>query len=207
MQSVKRIALFISIVMSMMIIPAASAHGVVITPTIDPATGAVTVRAAFDTGEALDEAQVAVFAPSDLITPWLTGVTDADGVFTFDPDYSIEGTWDIQVRKAGHGGLVNVALDSSMAPAENPAAAVSATTPDFPQALTLADGSRIIISGDAQFDVTGNIVITSSGSISDGSAAANPLGDGFTPAQIAIMAVSVTWGFIGTGLYFSRRRK
>lgn len=90
------------------------AHGVDITHTIDPASGAITISAAFDTGEALDAAQVAVFAPSDLLNPWLTGTTDAGGVFTFTPDYADEGTWDVQVRKAGHGGLIHLALDGSM---------------------------------------------------------------------------------------------
>lgn len=90
------------------------AHGVDITHTIDPASGAITISASFDTGEALDAAQVAVFAPSDLLNPWLTGTTDASGAFTFTPDYADEGTWDVQVRRAGHGGLMHLALNASM---------------------------------------------------------------------------------------------
>ena len=94
---------------------AAYAHGVALDYTVDDASGAITVRAAFDTGEPLGEAQVAVFAPNDLVTPWLTGAADADGAFAFTPDYTIEGVWDVQVRKAGHGGLLHLTLDASMA--------------------------------------------------------------------------------------------
>jgi nickel transport protein len=91
------------------------AHGVQITHEHDPATGTITVRAQFETGESLAEAQVAIFAPNDFINPWATGVADADGAYTFTPDYSIEGNWDVQMRLAGHGGLVHLALTSDMA--------------------------------------------------------------------------------------------
>ncbi len=107
------------------------AHGVAIDHTIDPASGVITVRAAFDLGEALNEAQVAIFAPSDLINPWLTGVTDADGAFSFTPDYTIEGVWDVQIRKAGHGGLIHLTLDASMIPSQ-PAEAAAPVSADAP---------------------------------------------------------------------------
>lgn len=32
-------------------------------------------------------------------------------------------------------------------------------------------------------------------------------GAGYTPGQIALMTISVVWGFVGSALYFSRRRK
>lgn len=32
-------------------------------------------------------------------------------------------------------------------------------------------------------------------------------GTGFTPLQIGLMTVCVVWGFVGTGLYYSARRK
>ncbi|TVR97565.1 MAG: carboxypeptidase regulatory-like domain-containing protein [Rhodospirillales bacterium] len=67
-------------------------------------TRAVTIHARYDTGQPLAEAQVAVFAPDDPRTPWLTGRTDADGRFSFVPD-GREGRWAIQARQAGHGAM------------------------------------------------------------------------------------------------------
>ncbi len=146
-----------------------AAHGVEIAHTIDPTSGIITVRAAFDTGEALSEAQVAIFAPSDMINPWMTGVTDTDGVFTFAPDYTIEGVWDVQIRKAGHGGLIHLTLNASM----------------IPPADSLVSAAPVSADSPAQN---------------------NLLGNGFTPVQVIIMSASVIWGFIGTALYFSRRK-
>lgn len=173
-------------------------HGVILEYSVDETTGEVTVRAAFDTGEALDEAQVAIFAPDDLVNPWLTGFTDAVGHFVFSPDYSIEGVWDVQVRKAGHGGLLRVPLDASMAPP----VAGSETTDDTAGTVQAADGTRIVITGDAQFVVAGDIVIQANGTVAGQTGSGSP-----TPAQIVIMSVSVVWGFVGTALYFSRGRR
>lgn len=149
------------------LIPASSAfaHGVEIAYTIDPTSGVITVQAAFDSGEVLSEAQVAIFAPSDLINPWMTGVTDADGAFSFTPDYTIEGVWDVQIRKAGHGGLIHLTLDASMIPSADSVVSAAPVSGDTPA-----------------------------------------LGNGFTPLQVIIMSASVIWGFIGTALYFSRRK-
>lgn len=116
------------------------AHGVAFEHEIDPATGAVTIYAAFDTGEVFDEGQVAVFAPSDLANPWMTGTTDSDGVFTFTPDYSIEGTWDIQVRKAGHGGLINLQLTGDMI-----TGTPTAATTETPTGQTLAMSAAVVL--------------------------------------------------------------
>ena len=56
----------------------------------------------------MDGAQVVVFAPDAPSTPWLTGVCDDEGRFTFTPDSEKPGTWDVQVRQAGHGDIVHI---------------------------------------------------------------------------------------------------
>ena len=186
------------------------AHGVRINHTIDEATGEITVMAAFDTGEVLDEAAVIIFAPDDLINPWSTGVMDETGSYTFIPDYTLEGFWDIQVRKAGHGGLINIEISQDMMPEDPPEDDITASEDDTQTSLTMSDGSQIVITGDAQFQVTGDIVISATGTIEEANTnttqVANPLGNGFTTAQIIIMSVSVIWGFIGTALFFARRK-
>lgn len=186
------------------------AHGVRIDHSIDAISGEITITAAFDTGEVLDEAAVIIFAPNDLVNPWSTGIMDETGSYTFTPDYTIEGFWDIQVRKAGHGGLINVEITADMMPEEVPQGDESAS--ETHSTVTFSDGSQILISGDAQFQVNGDIVISATGSIHDANTtepqviASDALGNGFTPAQIVIMSISIIWGCIGTALYFARRK-
>jgi nickel transport protein len=88
---------------------AALAHGAKIEYTVRQAV-VVEVRAAFDTGEPMTAGQVTVYAPDDPTTPWLTGHCDDDGRFTFTPDPAKPGTWDIQVRQAGHGDMVHIPI-------------------------------------------------------------------------------------------------
>jgi nickel transport protein len=46
----------------------------------------------------------------DPSTPWLTGTCDEEGRFSFTPDPSKPGTWDVQVRHAGHGDMVHIVI-------------------------------------------------------------------------------------------------
>lgn len=70
----------------------------------------VEVSAAFDGGGPMAEAQVSVFAPGEPAEPWLRGSTDENGRFFFAPDFDRPGTWDVQVRQAGHGGIIRVEI-------------------------------------------------------------------------------------------------
>lgn len=92
----------------------ASAHGVNIDYTVHNAV-VIDIQAAFDTGEIMSEAQVTVYAPDDPATPWLTGTADENGTFSFTPDMTKPGTWDIQVRKAGHGHIIHIPLEETAA--------------------------------------------------------------------------------------------
>jgi nickel transport protein len=68
----------------------------------------VDIRATYDSGEPMAGGQVTIYAPSDPSTPWQTGQCDAAGTFTFTPDPSLPGRWEVQVRQAGHGDIVSV---------------------------------------------------------------------------------------------------
>ena len=70
----------------------------------------VEVRATYDTGEPMAGGQVTIYAPDDPTTPWLTGVCDEEGRFTFTPHADVPGTWDVQVRQAGHGDMVHIPI-------------------------------------------------------------------------------------------------
>jgi nickel transport protein len=84
----------------------ATAHGVAIEYQT---TQAYEINAAYDTGEPMANAQVAVFSPNDPAKPWLTGTTDAEGRFVFSP--SAPGNWEVQVRQAGHGDILVIPVE------------------------------------------------------------------------------------------------
>ncbi len=86
------------------------AHGVHVTAEV---TQAVQVRVAYDTGQPMAMAQVALFAPTDPTQVWARGETDADGIFTFVPDPAQQGQWTVQVRQAGHGAIITVRTDGA----------------------------------------------------------------------------------------------
>lgn len=200
----KQLATIIAAVIALAHTVPALAHGVRITHTMDEVTGEVTVTAAFDTGEPLANAQVTIFSPSDLVNPWQSDTTDEQGQFTFLPDYTDEGFWEVQVRQAGHGGSVNLEITASMmpeAPSENEASEALVTAPD--------GTSTFVISGDARFEVQGDVVISATGTTTTSGSMTTTSGislEGFTATQIVIVSVSVIWGCVGTALYFARRK-
>ncbi|KJS11477.1 MAG: hypothetical protein JL56_13135 [Desulfotomaculum sp. BICA1-6] len=91
-------------------VAAAYAHGVDITYG---STSAIQLTAKYDTGEPVSEGDVVIYAPNEPATPWSTGKSDENGSFTFTPDPALQGTWDVQVRKAGHGGMVHIPVEGS----------------------------------------------------------------------------------------------
>ncbi len=74
---------------------------------------AIEVTARYDTEDPMAGAQVAVFAPDSPAEPWLTGTCDSAGRFFFVPDPEIPGLWEVQIRHAGHGGLLRIEVDES----------------------------------------------------------------------------------------------
>ena len=71
--------------------------------------------ATYDNGEPMAGAQFVVYAPDDPTTPWLTGVCDDEGRFSFAPDSSRPGIWDVQVRQAGHGDIIHITIGGDTA--------------------------------------------------------------------------------------------
>ena len=90
----------------------AYAHGAKIEYTVSMA---IEIVAMYDNGEPMAGAQVVIYAPADPSVAWLTGVCDDDGRFTFTPDVSKPGIWDVQVRQAGHGDMVHIPVGGDMA--------------------------------------------------------------------------------------------
>ena len=71
-------------------------------------TSAIVIRATYDDGTPMAKAQAVIYAPDDPTTPWLKGITDESGKFTFVPDSELTGNWDVKIRQAGHGDIVSI---------------------------------------------------------------------------------------------------
>lgn len=107
------IAVFISAAALFLVLPfPAHAHGARITYTLGMT---VEIVAAYDSGEPMSGAQVTIYAPDNPTKPWLTGICDDEGRFSFTPDTTIPGTWDVQVRQAGHGDIVHIPIGDASA--------------------------------------------------------------------------------------------
>lgn len=100
------------LVLSLLLPTEVLAHGVNIQYTSDIE---IIIVAKYDTGAPMAGAQVAVYAPDEPSDPWLTGVCDDEGRFSFTPDVSRPGIWDVQVRLAGHGGMVHIPVGEGTA--------------------------------------------------------------------------------------------
>jgi nickel transport protein len=86
----------------------AAAHGVELSYS---SREGIEIIARFDSGDPMADAQVTVYAPGEPSEPWLTGTCDEAGKFFFVPDPGLPGTWEVQVRQAGHGGLIRIEVE------------------------------------------------------------------------------------------------
>ncbi len=105
---IKLIACMLSLFVVLLSPTMAFAHGAEIEYTV---ATSIEIVAKYDSGEPMAKAQVSIYAPDNPSTPWLTGTCDEEGRFSFTPDTSIPGTWDIQVRQAGHGDMIHITID------------------------------------------------------------------------------------------------
>ncbi|MBD2156589.1 carboxypeptidase regulatory-like domain-containing protein [Leptolyngbya sp. FACHB-16] len=106
----------------------AIAHGAVLT---HKTTQAYEIIAAYDNGDPMKNAQIAIFSPNDPVVPWKTATTDEEGRFLFSPPSP--GSWEVQVRQAGHGDLLVIAVDDP-ATAQTDGAAAQKVVPQTEEA-------------------------------------------------------------------------
>ncbi len=95
----------------------ATAHGAKITYQ---QTQAIAIQASYDSGEPMRQAQVVVYAPDNPAQPWTQGTTDGAGQFTFTPDASKPGNWEVKVRQAGHGDIATIPIGAATGTAMTP---------------------------------------------------------------------------------------
>ncbi|WOD41211.1 hypothetical protein [Nodosilinea sp. E11] len=86
------------------------AHGVVLEHR---QLSSVEVAAQFETGEPMANAQVLVYAPDNPSEPWQQGNTDDQGRFSFVPDTTLVGNWEVMVRQAGHGAIATIPIGAA----------------------------------------------------------------------------------------------
>lgn len=88
----------------------AIAHGVTVEHR---QVSSVEISAQFETGEPMANAQVLVYAPDQPAEPWQQGTTNDQGRFSFTPDQTQPGSWEVMVRQAGHGVVTTIPVENS----------------------------------------------------------------------------------------------
>ncbi|MEO0684206.1 MAG: carboxypeptidase-like regulatory domain-containing protein [Cyanobacteria bacterium J06649_11] len=145
-------------------------------------TEAIVINAAYDTGKPMKKAQISVYAPDNPSQPWLTGTTDSEGRFLFQPDSAKSGNWEVKVRHLGHGGVIRVPVTSTAQPVETqqtqPTASPNSSTPEQVVRVPESDIHAERVSAIE-----------------------------YTPVQRGLMIASVIWGCVGTALFFLNRKK
>ncbi|MEM9274887.1 MAG: carboxypeptidase regulatory-like domain-containing protein [Cyanobacteria bacterium P01_F01_bin.143] len=101
----KRLGFLVFLLLNNAFLEPGCAHGVKIKYQ---QTSAIAIQASFDDGTPMKNAQAVVYSPQDPTSPWLTVVTDEKGQFTFVPDSSLSGNWDVKIRQSGHGKIVSI---------------------------------------------------------------------------------------------------
>lgn len=71
------------------------------------------MQSTFSNGAPLKGAKVNVYSPNNPIKPWAQGVTDQEGRFSFSPDQTLTGDWEVIIRKQGHGDILTVPVNEA----------------------------------------------------------------------------------------------
>lgn len=116
------------------------AHGASITYQ---ETRGIEITAIYDQGDPMTNAQVVIYSPADPANPWLKGETDAQGNFSFVPDFNQVGNWDVKVRYAGHGALISIPLTAE----STPDVALNSITPQPESNYTLQQKILMSVTG------------------------------------------------------------
>lgn len=151
---------------------------------------AVEVVAAYDNGDPVNEGQVLVYAPGGDSEPWATGTTDEEGRYVFMPDASQPGEWEIRAQQAGHGASTSVEVEEASEDPGEEARAGGGSGEDT--------GTEEGSGDEAQGEEARAEEVSGEGQAAQG---------GGDTMQRVLMGGAVIWGFIGTALFFSRRRR
>ncbi|NJL91227.1 MAG: hypothetical protein HC916_16675 [Coleofasciculaceae cyanobacterium SM2_1_6] len=70
------------------------------------------IKLTFSTGEAFENAAVVVRPPSELGLEPIKGQTNEQGIFIFQPDYSIPGNWSVEIGEGSHWDFLNIPVSN-----------------------------------------------------------------------------------------------
>ena len=68
-------------------------------------------QSVYSNGEPAKNAKVLIYAPNNLDEPWMMGKTDEQGRFSFLPDNSIHGKWEVEFKQEGHEDILMVPVN------------------------------------------------------------------------------------------------
>ncbi len=71
------------------------------------------MQSTFSNGTPLKGAKVNVYSPNNPVTPWAQGVTDHQGRFSFVPNQSLTGDWEVTIDQQGHGDMLTIPVDEA----------------------------------------------------------------------------------------------
>jgi len=66
------------------------------------------LQTTFSNGQPLKGAKVRVYSPEQTLRPYETGVTDNQGRYSFNPDETVTGEWEVQIQRQGHADILYV---------------------------------------------------------------------------------------------------
>lgn len=72
------------------------------------ADASLELRSTFGNGQPLKGASVTVYSPEQPNRVWEKGLTDSEGRYTFKPDESITGEWEVNIKRDGHQDIIHV---------------------------------------------------------------------------------------------------
>ncbi|ESA32403.1 family protein -dependent receptor [Leptolyngbya sp. Heron Island J] len=71
------------------------------------------MQSTYSNGQPLKGAKVNIYSPNNPVTPWAQGITDSEGRFSFSPDQTKPGDWEVVIRQQGHGDILTVPVDEA----------------------------------------------------------------------------------------------
>lgn len=66
------------------------------------------IQSTFSETESFPNAPVVVYSPENPDQPWMTGTTDENGKFAFEPEPGVTGTWSVEIGEDSHWDQLNV---------------------------------------------------------------------------------------------------
>lgn len=74
----------------------------------DQAGESIELRTTFSNGQPLKGAKVTIYSPDQPLRAKMTGQTDNQGRFIFEPGEAIDGDWEVNIERAGHQDILTV---------------------------------------------------------------------------------------------------